>query len=340
MERQWGLDVLRIISMAAVVVIHTASQYWYTSDVHLIQWNTMNFYDSAARWAVPVFVMISGTLFLNPKKDYPIKKMYAKYILRIALIIVFWGLFYSAWGIVARGGSASLKQFLRAWLFGHYHMWFLFMLLGLYIVTPILRCIAKNEIVTKYFLILGFILNIVVPSAASLVQSSTVGDFFNMMEFRIPIGYSFYFVLGYWLNRRTFDRKTRFMAVILGIVGVLLVAGLTAAASMGAKKPIGTFYGYFQFPVMMESVAVFILLKDINVERAKLQKVVGILSGASLGIYLLHPFILETLQKVGVDSMMFAPVLAIPVVVLCVVVISFTITILLRKISVFNKYFI
>lgn len=69
MQRLWNLDILRIVSIAAVVIIHTASQYLGKLDVTSPYWEIFNFYDGIVRWAVPVFVMISGALFLNPAKE-------------------------------------------------------------------------------------------------------------------------------------------------------------------------------------------------------------------------------------------------------------------------------
>ena len=58
-------DVLRILATFAVIVLHLSAQHWADTDVHTRAWQAFNLYDSAVRWAVPVFVMISGSLFLS-----------------------------------------------------------------------------------------------------------------------------------------------------------------------------------------------------------------------------------------------------------------------------------
>lgn len=55
-------DVLRILATFAVIVLHLSAQHWADTDVHTRAWQAFNLYDSAVRWAVPVFVMISGSL--------------------------------------------------------------------------------------------------------------------------------------------------------------------------------------------------------------------------------------------------------------------------------------
>ena len=53
----------------AVMILHVAASKWGETDVDSVEWCAMNFYDSIVRWVVPVFVMISGALFL--KNDSP-----------------------------------------------------------------------------------------------------------------------------------------------------------------------------------------------------------------------------------------------------------------------------
>ena len=72
-------DYLRILAMFAVMLLHVASQFWYTTPTNTTEWQVCNIYDSLARFGVPIFVMISGALFLGKKR--PIKRIYQKNIL-------------------------------------------------------------------------------------------------------------------------------------------------------------------------------------------------------------------------------------------------------------------
>ena len=63
------LDYLRIIATIAVILIHTASQNWHEFAPDTVTWNTLNLFDSVARFAVPLFCMISGALFLNRSRN-------------------------------------------------------------------------------------------------------------------------------------------------------------------------------------------------------------------------------------------------------------------------------
>ena len=57
-------DILRIVACFAVIIIHVCSWYLY-SDINSPNWQVFNFYNSIVKWSVPIFVMISGALFLK-----------------------------------------------------------------------------------------------------------------------------------------------------------------------------------------------------------------------------------------------------------------------------------
>ena len=64
MERKTYCDYLRVAATFAVVVLHVAASKWSAADVNGATWKAFNFYNSAVRWGVPIFIMISGSLFL------------------------------------------------------------------------------------------------------------------------------------------------------------------------------------------------------------------------------------------------------------------------------------
>ena len=59
------LDCLRVVAIISVIIIHVSAQNWYTTDVSSFAWQFFNLTDSLVRWAVPLFVMISGVVVLE-----------------------------------------------------------------------------------------------------------------------------------------------------------------------------------------------------------------------------------------------------------------------------------
>lgn len=99
-------------------------------------------------WAVPVFVMISGALFLSRKND--IKKLYKKNILRMCVSFAVWSAFYAiSYAIVDFFTKAdyqfSFSYFLGELLSGAAHMWFIPMIIGIYMCVPIFEKICESE---------------------------------------------------------------------------------------------------------------------------------------------------------------------------------------------------
>ena len=65
-ERIIHYDLLRIVAAFSVVMLHSTAQYWYTLDIYSSEWIIANTYDAIFRFGVPIFVMMSGALLLNP----------------------------------------------------------------------------------------------------------------------------------------------------------------------------------------------------------------------------------------------------------------------------------
>lgn len=62
-------DVLRVLATFAVIVLHLSAQHWADTDVFSNAWLAFNLYGGIVRWSVPIFVMISGALFLGRDTD-------------------------------------------------------------------------------------------------------------------------------------------------------------------------------------------------------------------------------------------------------------------------------
>ena len=343
-NRQLYLDVLRIISMAAVVVIHTAAQYWHALDVSSPEWQVETVYDGLVRWAVPVFVMISGALFLNPEKPQPLRKLFGKNILRIVTVILFWGCVYALLsGLPADLSLPSLLTFAKTTVFGHYHMWFLYMIIGLYLVTPILRALTRERSVMRYFLVISFALNCLIPFLGSFGRLSSLQTLVSMFEIQVPLGYAFYFVLGYFLNTVELSPRRCVTAGALGIVGLILTVVLTLWQSAVHGVPVTAFFDNFSLPVCLTSSGLFVTARYLGgrlTTSTRAGKGVTALSSCTLGVYLVHAALLEKLQECGITTLSFDPLFSIPVITFGVILASFAVTFVLRRIPIARTYFV
>ena len=87
-KRKYYLDVLRICAISAVVLMHCAG--FADNDVNpsSVLWNSAIIFNNITKYAVPVFVMISGSLMLG-RTDISLKQLFQKYIFRLVTAYIF-----------------------------------------------------------------------------------------------------------------------------------------------------------------------------------------------------------------------------------------------------------
>ena len=335
------LDYLRVISTIAVVILHVAAQNFYSVDVNSYAWNIFNVYDSAVRWAVPVFVMISGALFLDNTRVIDTKKLYIKNILRMIIAFVVWSFIYAIFC-----GSREIHSIVNNFITGHYHMWFLFMIVGLYMIVPILRKITESLDVTKYFLFLSFLFTFLFPmllKISIIPKIEYLNQAYHNTNFYLTLGYSSYFVLGYYLSQVQFSKFWKKVIYILGIFGFFFTAVLTIVFSLQNGQPFTDFYDYFSITVLFESVAMFVFVR-YNYVKFKFfggfRRLTFWLSKCSFGVYLVHVLVLEKLFSVEIHTLVFNSVYSVPIISIIVFFMSMVISYILNHIPILKNYIV
>ena len=150
-DRYARLDAARWLAAVAVVMLHGAATV--VSDPAAYgsgAWLAANLYDSAARWCVPVFVMISGALLLDPERPQDARRFYSRRVARICAPLLFWTLFYLLWRTALDwidDGRLDLSFWPRKLAHGepYYHLWYLYMIVGLYLFAPLVRALAARS---------------------------------------------------------------------------------------------------------------------------------------------------------------------------------------------------
>ncbi len=343
-ERIGYFDLLKVVAAYAVVILHVSAQNWYKADINSAEWKVFNVYDSMVRWSVPVFVMISGALFLNGKQS--VGRIFRKNIFRMVTAFCFWSFLYTVVDYLqgVKGGNVVL-QFLR----GHYHMWFLFMIVGLYLIVPCLRKVVESDFLVKYFLALALAFTFLLPQCLSLIPfvsenaGSTASAIWRDANFHFTLGYAAYFVLGYYLDKCSIGRKAEGAVYLLGLAGFAITAACSQMLAGHLQEASTLFYGYFTVNVLLESVAVFVFFKKhCRISGSPGRKVViQKLAKYSFGVYLAHVLVLEQMsRKMGWDTLSFHPVISVPLNGLVVFGASFCISAILNHLPIFHKYIV
>ena len=338
-------DVLRVLAAVAVMVIHIVGYKFSAVAPTTRAWNVLNLADAAASWAVPVFFMLSGALLLS--REYTLKKLYGKKILRIITCFVFWSAVYALWEFYKH---RSLKGSVIEFIQGPDHMWFLFAIVGLYLFVPVLKKVVEDEATLRYFLILMFVISIVFNGAVVLLSpfSETKAKFLFGLIRQAGIQYvpanTFYFVFGYYLSSHSITKKQRRFIYIGGIVGFLFTAAGGAAASIYLKKPVAMFLANNALGICLQAIGIFVLAKQLfSAKRLpkKVQSALAYLADISFGAYLVHFLVILLLERfLNLHALRFHTLFSIPLLTIIVAVISFGISALLNRIPIVKKYLV
>lgn len=199
-KREFFLDRLRVAATCAVVLLHTITGAMDITEMSLypVQWKVFLAGLDLLCWCVPIFLMISGYLFLDPAKEIGMKKMLVKYCRRILLALFVFGVPYALLEQVAAERSLRPDMVARGILMvlrgeSWSHMWYLYRILFLYLLTPALRWFLGRVPRWTVYLLQGVLLT-VCSALPCLCRVLGLGWGDRLPEEGI---YLFYYICGY-----------------------------------------------------------------------------------------------------------------------------------------------
>jgi surface polysaccharide O-acyltransferase-like enzyme len=301
-------DLLRVFGALAIVFIHVDGDGSAAIPSHpTTAWWQCVCIEALCRWAVPIFVMVSGLLLLDTTKAESPGCFYKKRLLRLAVPMIFWSVFYLGWSWFYDGQRFTIGGALYAIISGsaYYHLWFIVMLAGLYLCTPLLRVLTR--MLNRRQLWITTITILALAMADSVVRANEDTDFTFVFQFAPYVGL---FLLGYCL--KDVNRSKRMIAV--GAVTWIAGAALSVVSTYGLVFHCDT-SGWstdnrlfllddeFMPGTLLSTVGVFTMVAahyEVN-KILSPNKLVNRVSAASLGIYLIHPMILSILNANDID---------------------------------------
>lgn len=332
-ERIIYADFLKIIACVAVIVIHATATIIYRENIYTNGWMTANFYNSISRWAVPIFIMVSGLFFIN----FDLKKSLKMSLKTIKILFV--------WSFIYFVGNATLKNkfyifdldfkeiivFIKNFLKGSIspHLWYLYMLVGLYLSMIFLKKIVENsnKRELQFFIAIGFITYIVIPTITNFQIFSLLRTFTSKLYLNMFGCYFVYLLLGYYINKYNIEKKYRIIFYIAAVFSLFLTYALTRHLSFIDNKINEIFYGNSSINVFFVSVGVFLLFRNINFVTLKdnYKKCIYNIVNKTFGIYLVHQLVINTLNRFNFNLKLFNVALSTPVVVAACFIISYCI---------------
>ena len=302
-ERNYSLDIARVIAILLVVMIHASTSFVKNSAENTLTFLTGNIFDSVSRAGVPLFLMISGALLLDESKNITPKDMFRKALATIGLLIA-WSIIYAvAFQLVfpiLTGEPVVLFEFIKHAVAGHFHMWYLYMLVGIYLATPFLRCFVKKEnsrLVLLYIAVsmistyIRPLINILVTIDDIFLYAQTILDKFRLDFFSCFITY---YLTGWYIVHigieKNISRKT---AYLLGILSIAVVIGLTQITG-----DYENMYSNSNILIYLYSSSIFLFINQVPSEKlAKNPKLILTLSKLSFGVYIIHAAVNSLCEK-------------------------------------------
>lgn len=320
------IDNARVLAVFAVVVCHIAPGLAAASGQSVSRdWWIGNSYQSLIRWCVPVFVMISGMLLLDPGKAESVLVFYRKRASRILIPLLFWTGFFLLWiskGAILRGDPISLSDLAQRVITGRpfYHMWFLYMILGLYLLAPFLRIVIRQSSQSELAFLVGVLF------AACMASFAFDGQRFShdrLFVDRVPL-YLPYFLAGCLIRTSRWQPNKLVVLAVFSASVIFTGAGSYLLAKAGRWDWASYLHGNLSVTVVPMSISMMFLLKELPLPLVK-ANVSKSLGSCTLGIYLVHPLCIDVLGLLGISATLYNPIVFVPI--LTIVVFSLSLAI-------------
>ena len=348
------LDYLRVLAIFGVLLNHIST---FCNGGSVFNSSIAMFYNSLGRIGVPVFLMLTGILLLNNK--LPIKDFIKRRYPRVIIPFLFWiGLFILFKMFVLDPSLVGQKAITSAVNSFFCDRWYVWMILGVYLVIPIFAAFIKGTKFegVKYFLIIWLITSI-------LITISKIFDFklyyLDLAIFSGPIGF---LMLGYYLHYKEFNISPK-KVVIISLLVFILFTLIKTFISIDYLS-ISYSFRYYMFAEkshleidiisIIQVASFFLIVKYIPMVKSGIcEKITKFcnkknmllltisMSQASYGIYLCHYFITLSVRKIlqayNMSYTDMHAVIFVPVFTIFVLFASYGIMMILNKVPVINK---
>lgn len=321
------IDRLKISAAIAVIMTHIASIGWQALEPASGAWFISSVFEIATRFCVPAFFFATGAFLLNPRREVLLSRIYGRYIPKTVIAIAI-----SSFAFQLMSSYLYGRQGWRTLLFsvvdGPYFIWYLWALLGLYVLVPIMRSISGKEELLSYTLGVLLVLVIVKSTFVSMFPNSMItAAFNNIIVLSRGMEGLFYALLGAWFVSHRFSSEASVLLIISGFLSVVIAIWLNYQNALN-NAPDLYYVGRDNILIAWFSLGVFELYRHYQSDR-KLASIEQSLCSCGLGIYLIHPFLRLAMESFSffspvMNALYLYPLLSIPLVSGVIWLISYT----------------
>ena len=284
-----AIDIIRIFAFVFIVFLHTLNRQ-FGVDVWMGGYAIISI-------GVNLFIMISGYLLLDKTEEAIV--FFKKRILNILPLFLVFNIIYIYFGKI------PIMPILKGKTISASHFWYIYMILGLYLLTPWLQKVLKYaEKETLFVVFLWFLCNILNPYLR----------YFNLAEIpfsNFPLtGFIGYYILGYFVKK--YDNKVKRASFILIIViyalGFLLSFLSTKYVLAVTGKRVSDFFDKNSLGTFIMTLSFFVFWCKFNF--SKRDRIIKIVADSTYFAFLVHLIVLHFIIKIS-DEMIFKSVMTI-----------------------------
>lgn len=319
-DRNYSMDTLRTLAAFLVVFLHYA--VWFAvmdpAQSPASFW-AGNIFNAITRVCVPLFVMISGNFIINHYRDLSVRDFFTKRMSRIVPPLLFWVLFYTVYLIIemaSRNGGNYGAIIMEAFTGEKsLHLWYLYMLIGLYFVTPAIAAVRKvlteKQFVTAGFLFLG--IGIINEAWCTRYGISRLW----LVWF---VDYLGFYMLGASLANMA-PRINRYWYLLIYALACVAAMFLNYALIINGNKSF-TLFTFLSLPTVIETLALYSFFARSEIKVNPLSKI----AAYTFGMYLIHAFFVSLVFRNLKALMQSMPFITIPVASVLTIGLSLAIT--------------
>lgn len=304
-KRDYSMDLLKFLASFGVVMIHVDANFRQGEFIkNTTAWDLSLAINLLTKWCIPIFIMISGYYLLNSSKDIDYSTFLKKRFKKVLLPFIVWSIIYNLYyqyissGISIKWTILGLVKNILGYPTAA-PLWFLYPLLGLYLMTPIFKGIIDKIDFKIVAVIIGF--SILIKTISPFTDIMLNGSVNYWKD--VPIAsstFAIYFILGGYLGRVNIQKSLRILLYV--VTAIVFAVGFVATykvqfiydRSLEVTLDIGAINN------MLLCISLFVMAQNMKFEKLSKSYIftefVGILSLVNFGVFLFHPIVIDLVK--------------------------------------------
>lgn len=290
-----NIKLLTLIATYLVILLHTAAIPFSTFH---IAWSVAVMYDALGRISFPLFLLIAGYISLN--KNESLLSTLKTRVVNLLLPLIIWTVIYFIYNRMVNGSTTSFSLLDLLSIPAYEHLWFMYTLILLFLVTPLLNTFIQHGSQKRihYILVVWFALASVYMLFDNFKETVLENQLHpTPSNIDMVIYLSGFYIIGGVVRRYKISPKVS-IATIIFILSAVLTATMAYSLSKSLGKPNDIFLFYSAPTIVTLALAAFFMLLNAPLRFSRrINLIIRNMARLSVGIFFIHMLVLETVLR-------------------------------------------